>query len=206
MYNIYLDTETTDIIPGQICELTMILEDATDNKYVNSYNYFFTVDSMTEGAQNAHGFSLEQLNKLSQGVRFSDKYQEILDILNGNTIIAHNEVFDEKFISTELWRCGISFTPANRYCTMKAFKDILKIPSRYKKYGPYKNPKVSEVIEFLNIIPDKISEYSKKLFNYDGSTYHDSRFDTTAIYIAVNVYREKLHGGSSWQSMFCMST
>lgn len=203
MKNIYLDTETTDVMPGQICELTMIVEDSTTNKLLNKYNYFFEVSEMTEGAQSAHGFSIQDLKELSGGIKFADKYTEILDILKDGCLIAHNESFDERFISTELWRCGISFTPAGRQCTMQAFKPILKIPSKYKKYGPYKNPKLEEVIEYLNILPGAVNEYSKKLFNYDGSKYHDSRFDTTAMYVAVNVYREKLHGGTEWHKLFC---
>lgn len=203
MLNIYLDTETTDINPGQICELSMIIEDNSNNNFVAAKNYFFKVDHVAPGAEDIHGFSVEKLAELSGGKAFSDYYQEILDILKDNCIVAHNEAFDEKFISTELWRCGISFVPAARQCTMEAFKPVLKIPARYKKYGPYKNPKLEEVISFLNIDSTKVDEYSRKLFKYDGSDYHDSRFDTTAMYIAVNVYRDILHGTTSWIESFC---
>lgn len=203
MSYIYLDTETTDFNPGQICELSMIEEDSTTNKLIGCHNYFFKVDEMSDGAESVHGFSIEKLEELSEGKRFQDHYEEILKILQGNCIVAHNEAFDEKFISTELWRCGVSFTPASRQCTMKAFKPIIQLPAKYKKYGPYKNPKVSEVMGYLNISEESIDNYSKKLFNYTGSGFHDSRFDTTAIYVAVNVYREKLHGGNSWQQLFC---
>lgn len=204
MKNVYLDTETTSLNPGQIAELTMIVEDEQTSKLLGAYNYFFTVDSMDEGAQKAHGFSIDVLRNLSNGERFADRYQEILDILTDANIVAHNEVFDEKFISSELWRCGISFKPAGRTCTMEAFKNILKIPAKYKKYGPYKNPKLEEVLKYLSISPDKVSEYSKELFKYNGSTFHDSRFDTTGMYVAVNIYREKLHGGSDWHRRFCV--
>lgn len=203
MYNIYLDTETTDFNPGQICELSMIIEDKDTNKFIDAKNYFFTVESIAEGAQSVHGFTVEKLIELSNNEKFSDRYQEILNILQGNCLVAHNEAFDEKFISTELWRCGVSFTPAARSCTMNLFKPILKIPARYKKYGPWKNPKLEEVINFLSIDADKVNSFSEKIFNYDGSNYHDSRFDTAAMYIAVNVYREKLHGGNTWCNQFC---
>lgn len=203
MKNVYLDTETTDLIPGQIAELTMIVEDSATNKLLSVHNYFFTVDSMGEGAQKAHGFSLEKVRELSGGVRFSDKFEEVHQILSDACIVAHNEAFDEKFLSSELWRCGISFAPAARTCTMEVFKNIMKIPAKYTKYGKYKNPRLEEVLTFLSISTDKVNEYSQKLFNYDGSAFHDSRFDTTGMYVAVNVYREKLHGGSEWHRMFC---
>lgn len=201
MYNIYLDTETTSFVPGSIIELSMIIEDV-DTKSIVARNYFFDVDSIDEGAQKAHGFSVEDIHMLSGGKRFEDYYLELNQILTSGTLIAHNEAFDERYLSAELWRCGISFTPLDRLCTMKVFKDILQIPAKYKKYGAYKNPKLSEVMEYLSISTNRVNEYSKRLFNYGGSEYHDSRFDTTAMYVAVQVYREKLHGGSDWHNMF----
>ncbi len=205
MKRVYLDTETTSIVPGQIAELTVIVEDTDTNQLLAAQNWFFTVDDMDKGAEEVHGLSKDILFNLSGGYKFSDKLNEILPILDGAELVAHNEVFDERFISTELWRCGISYRPASRLCTMEIFKPILAIPSKYKKYGKYKNPKLEEVLNYLNISPEKVSEYSKKLFNYDGETnFHDSRFDTTGMYVAVNVYREKLHGGNAWHNAFCM--
>lgn len=203
MRNVYLDTETTGLKPGQIAQLSMIVEESDTAKFVSAHNYFFEVSSMEEGAEKVHGFSMEALKELSGGVKFSDKHIEINEILKDACIVAHNEAFDERFISSELWRCGISFMPTGRTCTMERFKDIIKIPNKYPKYGKYKKPNLGEVLNFLNISTDKVKEYSCKLFNYDGSAFHDSRFDTTAMYVAVNVYREKLHGGTEWNTTFC---
>ena len=149
--------------------------------------------------------NLKSITGGANGKRFEDNITEIMSVLEGAELVAHNEVFDERFISTELWRCGISYKPLSRICTMETFKPILAIPSKYKKYGKYKNPKLEEVLNYLNISPEKVSEYSKKLFNYDGDKdFHDSRFDTTGMYVAVNVYREKLHGGTAWHNQFCL--
>lgn len=205
MKRVYLDTETTGFVPGQIAELTVIVEDTETNQLIAAQNWFFTVDEMDEGAEKVHGLSRDKLWGLSGGRKFADCIQEITTILDGAELVAHNEVFDERFISTELWRCGISYRPVSRLCTMEIFKPILAIPSKYKKYGKYKNPKLEEVLNYLNISPEKVSEYSKKLFNYNGDTdFHDSRFDTTGMYVAVNVYREKLHGGTAWHNAFCL--
>lgn len=203
--NVYLDTETTDLNPGQIAELSMIVEDGDTSKILGCYNYYFSVDSVEPGAQEIHGFSKELLEELSDGKKFSDHYKDILQILTDANLVAHNEKFDEKFISSELWRCGISFKPACSTCTMEAFKQVLKIPARSKRYGPYKNPKLSEVINFLGINEKKVAEYTVKLFGTSNKEdcYHDSRFDTTGMYVAVQVYRETLHGGTAWHEHFC---
>ena len=204
MHNIYLDTETTDKVKEKIAELSMIIEEANTNKFVKAVNYFFTVEKMSEEALSVHHLDQGLLYELSGGAKFSDKAAEIYNILKGNRIIAHNEVFDERFISSELWRCGISFAPGDRFCTMKYFKDVLQIPSKFKKYGKYKNPKLSEVVDFLGIDKDKVISYSERWFNYSSKDmqYHDSRFDTAAMYIAVNIYREVLHGKGEWMAEF----
>ena len=205
MRNVYLDTETTDFIPGQIAELTMIVEDTDEKKIVDRLNYYFTVDEMTEGAEKVHGFSIELLKQLSSGKRFEDHYKEIYNILNGANLVAHNEKFDERFLSSEFWRCGISFRPANRFCTMEAFKDILMIPAKTMRYGKYKNPKLSEVIDYLRISNSKVADFTRELFGETDKqdAYHDSRFDTTAMFVAVQVQRECMHGENAWISRFC---
>ena len=203
MYNIYLDTETTDTVPGEIAQLSMIIEEVGTNNIMKAANYFFTVNSMSKGAFDVHNLDMDTLFRLSNGQRFKDRSVEIYNILSGNRIVAHNEAFDERFISSELWRCGIQFTPADKLCTMNYFKDIIKIPSPYRRFGPYKNPKLSEVIEFLHINEDKVLEYSERLFNYRENTkFHDSRFDTTAMYVIINVYRERLHNQNTWTKLF----
>lgn len=202
---VYLDTETTSLNPGQICEMSLIVEENNTFKYAK--NYYFKVDSMDRGAQAVHNLSMEALEQLSGGKVFSDYASEIYEQLNGATLVAHNLPFDEKFISQELWRCGISFKPFGRYDTMEQFKDVLKIPARYKKYGPYKNPKLSEVVHYFGISEQKISWYSNLIFNCNDnkSIYHDSKFDTTSMYVAVNTYKEMLYGGdkqTSWRDTF----
>ena len=190
---IYLDTETTGLKPGQICELSLIKE--SDFNFEYAKNYFFEVDEVESGAENVHGFSVEMLKQLSGGKKFSDYKDEILNELEGSTLVAHNLPFDEKFISTELWRCECaSFTPADRVDTMVLFKPILKIPAKSRRYGPYKSPKLSEVMDYLNINADVVSQHTAKWFSDSTKTsYHDSRYDTACLYVITNVYREKLH-------------
>lgn len=206
MKNIYLDTETTSLRPGEIIELSMIIEDSDTHKFLEAKNYFFKVDDVDPDAESVHGFSAKDSAELSGDRKFRDFVDEVYEDLKDACLIGHNEAFDEKFLSMELWRCGITYSPANRVCTMKYFTDITKIPNP-RGYRGYKKPKLSEVLDFLNIKPSKVEEYTRELFNCDNRTFHDSRFDTTAVYVIVNVLRElQLNLPSenrAWINKFC---
>ena len=76
---------------------------------------------------------------------------------------------------------GIDYEPKNTFCTMQYYKDICKI---LKPNGEYKNPKLEEVINFLNITKEQISSKADELFSGSGD-YHDARFDTAATYLVI---------------------
>ena len=71
---IYLDTETTGLRPGQICQLSYVIQ---DGQQVRGKNFFYTVDAVEYGAFMVHGFSVEKLKSLSKGKRFSDSILEV---------------------------------------------------------------------------------------------------------------------------------
>ena len=66
MRKVYFDTETTDLTPGQIAQLSYIIED--DSTFVEAKNMFFTVDKMTSGAEGTHGMSVDFLAEASNGM------------------------------------------------------------------------------------------------------------------------------------------
>lgn len=179
MRNVFLDTETTSLTPGQIAQLSYIVE---DNGKVQGKNFFFKVDSMDEGAEKVTGHGVDYYRMASGGRVFADSADEIAADLNGSVLIAHNIKFDMGFLSREAFRCGRRIIPVNTVCTMEHYKDILKIPG---KRG-YKFPKLAEVVNHYGIDERKVMKYSKKLFNCnDDAMFHDSRFDTAAMYVAV---------------------
>lgn len=73
---VVFDTETTDLRPGQICQLSYLI--AADG-VVAGKNLFFSVDEMNESPEAVHGMSMEMLEELSGGERFEDRAQEIFD-------------------------------------------------------------------------------------------------------------------------------
>jgi len=199
---VYLDTETTDLKPGQIGQLSLIIE---DNGNIRAKNYFMKVKSMAEGAAKVTHRDVAFYEKVSEGKEFKDYADEIFDELKDATIIAHNEKFDENFISTEFWRLDKIFKPSGTFCTMEFFKPIMQMPNKYRKYkSPYKNPKLEELVDWLKIDPDKVQKYTQQLFNMSENTlYHDAMYDTTSMFIAVHVYKEKNEGNvGDWHKAF----
>lgn len=180
---LFFDTETTSIKPGSICQLSYITVDAGVKPQITTgKNFFFTVDEMDPSAEEIHGFSLEKLYELSNGQYFEDLVPDFFDdFVNADFVIGHNVNFDVRFLKHELLSLGEDFNPKNVFCTMAYYRDICKIK---KANGEIKNPKLSEVIDWLNISTEKIAETSEKLFEGSGN-YHDARFDTAATYLTV---------------------
>lgn len=198
---VYFDTETTGFKPGQITQLSMIVE--SENGDVNAVNYFFTVDYITDGAKAVTGHDVDYYREVSGGKVFADKSKEIYRLFEPSVICAHNTPFDQNFIFTELWRCGLSYKPVGTFDTMQYYKDIMKMPGRY---GKYKNPKLSELVEFLNIDVEKLKTYCKKLFNCDDAAYHDARMDATAVFVICMLTKEDVNNleNKPWHDTFCI--
>ena len=177
---LYLDTETSGLRPGQICQLSYVMQDKTKTV---AKNMFFTVDFVEYGAYMVHGFSVENLRILSKGKRFSDYAKEIeRDFESASVIVAHNTSFDMMFLRAEFERLFKTLPVNKEFCSMKNTTGLCKLPGR--RLG-YKYPKLSELTCFLGITDTEIAIDSKRLFG-EKAGFHDARFDTTAVYLAMN--------------------
>ena len=147
-------------------------------------NLFFTVDYMEESAQAVHGFSLEKLKKLSNGKKFAD-YIDIIgkDFCSADVVVAHNTAFDFSFMRAEFERLGRVFSVKKEFCSMKKSTPICKLVRASS--GAYKYPKLSELCCHFGIGNEQISNALFKVFGASAG-FHDARFDTTAVLLAVN--------------------
>jgi DNA polymerase III subunit epsilon len=182
---IILDTETTGFQPGNICQLSYIILTPYSTR---AKNYFFQVDFVEEGAEKAHGFSVQRLKELSGGKRFADFQEEIRRDLSGGILICHNVDFDSRFLDAEFSRLtkGVSFVDS--FCSMEYFTDILKLPGRYESY---KWPRLSELMSFLSIDTKVCLEKAKELYKSEDISFHDSRFDTAGLYLSLLFAKER---------------
>ena len=196
---VYFDTETTGLAPGQIAQLSYIVRN--ENTTEEAKNFFFEVKYMSQGAIDICGRDVEFYKKASNGVKFIDASDEILNDFSNSTLIAHNEKFDENFLSTEFWRINKIYCPTDRFDTMTYFKNICRIPN--SRGTGYKNPKLEEVIDSLSIDKKKLKEYTIERFNItDDTGFHDARFDTIALYVALNVHNDLILGANNWVDRF----
>jgi len=178
---LYFDTETSGLYPGQICQLSYVMQ--TREKFI-AKNFFFTVDYVEMGAQLVHGFSVQKLKELSNGKKFCDFFSEIKgDFEKADLIVSHNTAFDFSFMRKEYERLNEIFYIKNEFCSMKKSTPICKL---LRKSGTgYKYPKLQELCQFCEISDNEILTFSSTAFN-SACSFHDARFDTSAVFLAVN--------------------
>jgi DNA polymerase III subunit epsilon len=178
---IIFDTETTDLRPGDICQLAYIVID----RGIKARNFYFEVDYINPSAERVHGLSVDKLKQLSGGKRFEDFVNEIeADFYNVDILVGHNVSFDIKFMREEFKRTGRKFDYKSEFCTMKKFTDVCKI-SRGNGSSAYKYPRLEELITFFKIGNQEIIDKTNKLFESVENDYHDARFDTVAAYLCL---------------------
>lgn len=181
---LYLDTETSGYYPGEICQLSYVMQDRNG---VSAKNFFFSVKNVEYGAYLVHGFSKETLLKLSGGKTFSDRAEEIsADFAAADLIVTHNVAFDFMFLRREFERAGMNFNVKDSFCTMKSTVGLCRLARRG---GGYKYPKLSELCDKLGIGENSINDATNELFG-ETKKYHDARFDTAAVYLIANAGME----------------
>lgn len=175
------DTEATDLVPGQICQLAYLL---IDDGQVEGRNYFFSVDEMSEGALEVHGLSMEMLSELSGGRYFEDDAKEILNDFNHcSLLVGHNVAADERYLRVEIERAGLKLKKVNTFCTMNFASGIMNMQRKVVTGRP-KPPKLSELAEFYLITQEQVEEKLETWFSCKGAL-HDARFDTVMTYLCL---------------------
>ncbi len=177
---IYLDTETTALAPGNVCQLSYIMQTADS---IKGKNFYFQVDEMDYFAEQVHGLSIEKLKVLSGGKRLKDHIEEIVsDFSRASLYVAHNANFDMNYLKHDFNQIGYEFPVRDVFCTMKNTVAICKL-NKTRGNG-YKYPKLNELCTFFGISDDVVLTYTKKAFG-NSQSFHDARFDTMAMFLAI---------------------
>lgn len=187
MKTIVFDTEATDLIPGQICQLSYLI---IENGQVTGKNMYFAVDEMSEGAYEVHGMSIEDLEELSGGDRFEDRVDEIFDdFSSAGMLIGHNVAADDRYIRVEFERCGKKLGRIRTFCTMNYFGGIMNLKRKVVTGRP-KPPKLEELVEWYGITPEEVVARADEWFGGGGQA-HDARYDTAATWMCVLAATQK---------------
>lgn len=180
MKTIIFDTEGNGYRDEQICQLSYLIK---DGGRIDARNYFFKVDAMNEYAQKVHGFSKAALEKLSCGQTFFERSDEIFaDFASADMLVGHNIKSDVQRMKAEFGKCGMTFVPKKRFCTMVHFNNALNLTG---KKGQRKYPKLSELCRYYNVRDEQVERMVVTLFKTRHTQQHDARFDTVATYLCV---------------------
>lgn len=185
---VVLDTETSGLNPGQICQLSCIFD---DGRTARGVNWFFAVEYVEPGALAVHGFSPAFLRKASGGLGFGDRAGEIHSLLDGAEVIAgHNVSFDLRFLRTEMARTGRELNYANGLCTMYRFVKEVGLPGRT---GRPKPPKLTELMAHFSVAPPQVERWTEFLFGLDArqARAHDARYDTAATWLCIHAAMQR---------------
>lgn len=152
-------------MPGQprLCSISIIYVD--ENMQIErEYHAFIRPDVndyvMTEGAQKAHGLTVEFLNE--NGIPIAEALTEFTSAINnGRIMVAHNSQHDMKQMRGELRRAGMAdkFEDSPNICTMRAMTNVCKIPPKGNR-GGYKWPALSEALLFIG--SENLGDHSAK--------------------------------------------
>jgi len=182
---IYFDTETTGLRPGQICQLSYIMQNETG---VRGKNFYFSVDYVEPSATAVNGLTAPLLLQLSNGRVFADDAIEIADdFASASLVIAHNIAFDHKFMVTELERAGYYYTPHEELCSMRFFTNKLRLPGRMRGF---KYPSLAELATHFCITDEDTDSLATRYFGGSNGA-HDARHDTIKLFLAFNEGRNE---------------
>lgn len=178
---IVFDTEATDLIPGQLCQLAYLI---VEGGQLSGRNYFFSVDDMSPAAQEVHGFSMEMLSELSGGRYFEDRAAEILSDFNDcDLAVGHNVSADERYLRVEMERCGRILKKLKTFCTMNYASGIMNMQRKVITGRP-KPPKLSELAAYYGVSEEETFRQAQEWFGLSGAL-HDARFDTAMTYLSL---------------------
>jgi DNA polymerase-3 subunit epsilon len=164
---LFFDTETTGLPRNwnapvsdlsnwpRLVQIAWLLFDE-DGKKISEQDHIVKPQGfiIPQEAASIHGITTERAN--NDGVSLKAVLEGFsLALEQANYLVAHNMRFDEKIVSAEFLRVGLShkLLQTRKICTMTETTEYCKLPGNY---GDYKWPKLSEL--YFKLFNDKFEE------------------------------------------------
>lgn len=123
-----IDVETTGLSPrrgDRIIEVAVARVDRS-GRILDEFSTLINPDGQDTGPVFVHGISNDAVR---DAPRFIDVVDELLVRLDGAVVVAHNAVFEEQFLASELWRAGVAMPVVPALCTLWLAQQTLKTPN-----------------------------------------------------------------------------
>lgn len=115
-----VDVETTGFSPAngdRVIEIAIARVDAS-GRVEDEYATLINAQGRDTGAVFVHGISNDAVRKSPLFADVADVADDILARLEGTVVVAHNAVFEERFLAAELRRAGIGVGPLPSLCSL----------------------------------------------------------------------------------------
>jgi len=123
-----VDVETTGFSPSQGDRVIEIAVARVDARGVieEEYATLLNPQGRSTGAVFIHGISDDAVR---DAPAFSDVLGDVLALLEGAVVVAHNAVFEERFLSAELERAGVKVPTLPALCTLWLAQQTVDAPN-----------------------------------------------------------------------------
>jgi DNA polymerase III epsilon subunit-like protein len=152
----FFDTETTGLprcrdqaykAPGNWPHIVSIAWILVDSEKIQKKEYFIIKPKWEIPSESIRIHGITHERAMAEGFDLQYVLDKFWADAKTRPLIAHNMDFDlNVLVNAELWDLGRKYPSVNKtYCSMELTKNILKLPGNYG----YKNPKLSELYEFI---------------------------------------------------------
>jgi len=154
----FFDTETTEFTKPNgdhsdqphCCQIAGLLTDADGNELKSFETIIAPGDVepfhfvIPERVAEIHGISTDRA--IHEGIQLIPAMEQFMSVMaEADLVVAHNIDFDIIVVGASLWRAGMNpadFQLKERFCTMKALTDVVRIPKT--RGSGFKWPKLQE--------------------------------------------------------------
>lgn len=172
-----VDVETTgfDAHTDRVVEVAVVHVDQAGN-ITNEWSSVVNADGV-DGASHIHG--LPPHLRL-EAPSFSELTRELLSLLSGRIVVAHNAPFDESFLASEFGRAGVEVPTLPALCSLRLARRALPNLGRYKlddcvkAYGfgiSNAHTALGDSRALAEILPNMMSQVTKPYYPVPTATF-----------------------------------